>query len=187
MKKDFKIKKKNLIINSENIMKLSIKNILLVTFLSLFAVSCTTTNLFVEEGDTVSVHYKWTFEDGEQFDSSYDRWTPLEFTAWAWEMIAWFDAAVIWMTTWEKKSITLSPDEAYGQRDENNKQVINKSDLSGFEEAGYVLEAGTVLPTQMWNFEILEADEETITIDGNHPMAGKTLNFDIEIVNITKN
>ena len=168
-------------------MKIAIKNILLVIFLSLFTVSCTNTNnLVIEEWDKVSVNYRWTFENGEQFDSSYDRWTPLDFTAWVGEMIPGFDSAVIWMAIWEKKSITLSPSEAYGERDKNNKQIINKSDLSGFEESWYVLEVGGVLPTQRWNFQILDLDEDTITIDLNNPMAWKTLNFDIEIVNITK-
>jgi len=138
----------------------------------------------VSSWNTVSVHYAWTFENWEKFDSSLDRWEPLEFIVWGWMMIPGFDAAVIGMKIWEKKSVTLSPKEAYGERDENNIEVIPKEELKVFEEAGFKLEKGTILPTQVWNIEIINSDESTITIDANHAMAWKTLNFDIEIIDI---
>lgn len=138
----------------------------------------------IESWDNISVHYTGTFENWEKFDSSYDRGQSLDFQVWAWMMIKWFDAAVVWMKIWEKKSITLSPEDAYGQRDENNKQTIEKSNLYDFVKAWFKLEVWEILPTQMGQFEIIEADDESITIDANHKMAWKTLNFDIEIVDI---
>ncbi|NVP17222.1 peptidylprolyl isomerase [Candidatus Gracilibacteria bacterium] len=138
----------------------------------------------VSDGNTVSVHYTGTFENGEKFDSSFDRGEPLDFIVGGGMMIPGFDKAVVGMKIGEKKSVTLEPKDAYGERDENNTQVIPKSDLVPFENAGFELKTGTILPTQMGNIEIIADDEMTVTIDANHAMAGKTLNFDIEIVDI---
>lgn len=138
----------------------------------------------VSDWNTVSVHYTGTFENGEKFDSSFDRWEPLDFIVWWGMMIPWFDKAVVGMKIWEKKSVTLEPKDAYWERDENNTQVIPKSDLVPFENAWFELKTWTILPTQMWNIEIIADDDMTVTIDANHAMAWKTLNFDIEIVDI---
>ena len=97
-------------------------------------------------------------------------------------MISGFDEAVVWMKVWEKKSITLPPEKAYGKRDENQKQIIKKADLKEFTDAWIKLEKWAKLPTQLWELEIIDTHEETVTIDINHPIAWKTLKFDIEIV-----
>lgn len=136
----------------------------------------------IKSWDKVSVHYKWTFENGQTFDDSYSRWTPISFTVWAWQMISGFDEAVVWMKVWDKKSIVLPPEKAYGKRDENQKQIIKKADLKEFTDAWIKLEKWTKLPTQLWELEIIDTNEETVTIDINHPMAWKTLKFDIELV-----
>ena len=138
----------------------------------------------IENGNTISVHYTWTLENGEKFDSSHDRNKTLDFEVGAWMMIKGFDKAVVWMKIDDKKSITLEPTEAYWEWNEENKQQIPKHSLYDFEKAGFKLEVWTVLPTQMWEFKIIEADEEMITIDSNHKLAWKTLNFDIEIIDI---
>ncbi|MDD3145213.1 MAG: peptidylprolyl isomerase [Candidatus Gracilibacteria bacterium] len=140
--------------------------------------------MVVGSGSVVSVDYTGTYENGEKFDSSLDRGEPLEFTVGAGMMIPGFDKAVLGMKIGDKKSITLQPIDAYGERDEKNIQKIPKENLADFEKAGYKLEKGTVLPTQIGNIEIIDSDETTITVDGNHPMAGKVLNFDIEIKDI---
>lgn len=137
-----------------------------------------------ESGDTVWVHYTGTFENGEKFDSSLDRWEPISFQVWAGQMIKWFDNAVVWMKIGDKKSLKLAPSEAYGEYDKNNKQVIEKTQLQSFVDAGIKLEVWAVLPTQVWNLSIIAVDDKTVTVDGNHPMAGKTLNFDIELMEI---
>lgn len=141
-------------------------------------------NMIVWSWSTVSVDYTGTYESGEKFDSSLDRGTPIDFVVWSGMMIPGFDKAVVGMKIWEKKSITLKPIDAYWERDEGNVQKIPKENLVDFEQAGYKLEKGTILPTQIWNIEIIDSDETTVTVDWNHPMAGKVLNFDIEIKDI---
>ncbi len=138
----------------------------------------------IKDWDTISVHYTWTLENWEKFDSSLDRGKTLDFEVWAGMMIKGFDKAVVWMKIGDKKSITLEPTEAYWERSDENKQQIPKHSLYDFEKAWFKLEVWTVLPTQMWEFKIIEVDDEMVTIDSNHKLAWKTLNFDIEIIDI---
>ncbi|MDD3793321.1 MAG: peptidylprolyl isomerase [Candidatus Gracilibacteria bacterium] len=160
--------------------------LILSVFTALFLSSCTLKQEIVKEGDNVSVHYTGTFENGEKFDSSYDREMPIDFQVGAGQMISGFDKAVVGMKVGEKKSITLQPDEAYGERSDTYNKVIEKTQLQEFVDAGYKLEAGEVLSTDIGNITILSSDDTTVTLDGNHPMAGKVLNFDIELVEIKK-
>jgi cyclophilin family peptidyl-prolyl cis-trans isomerase/FKBP-type peptidyl-prolyl cis-trans isomerase 2 len=141
-------------------------------------------DLKVKNGDKVSVHYTWTLEDKTKFDSSLDRWIPLEFVVWAGQMIKGFDEAVLWMKIWDKKSITLSPSEAYWERDDSKVQVLEKSQLKSFIDAWIKLEVWVELPTNQGNFKIVKVDDKTISVDINHPLAWKTLNFDIELIDI---
>lgn len=136
----------------------------------------------VKNGDTIGVHYTGTLENGEKFDSSYDRGQTLEFQVWAGMMIKGFDAWVIDMKIWDKKTLTLSPSEAYWEYDETRKQIMPKDSLKSFTDAGIKLEAGAELPTMQWNFKILAVSDEDVTIDVNHALAWKTLVFDIEMV-----
>lgn len=168
------------------IMKNKLIILILSVFTALFLSSCTLKQEIVKEWDNVSVHYTGTFENGEKFDSSYDREMPIDFQVWAWQMISWFDKAVVGMKVWEKKSITLQPDEAYWERSDTYNKVIEKTQLQEFVDAWYKLEAGEVLSTDIWNITILSSDDTTVTLDGNHPMAWKVLNFDIELVEIKK-
>jgi len=138
----------------------------------------------VKKWDKIEVHYRGTLEDWTQFDSSYDRWDALWFTVWAWQMIAWFDAWVIWMEVWEKKTLKLAPSEAYGEMDETKNQTIRKKVLVSFVNAGYELTVWEKLPTQYWEFEIISSDEENIVLNTNHSLAWKTLIFEVEIVKI---
>jgi len=138
----------------------------------------------IASGSKISVHYTGSLDDGTIFDSSHPRGQTLDFTAGAGQMIKGFDDAVIGMKIGEKKTITLAPSEAYGEYDESKKQVIEKSQLESFKNAGYTLEVGEELPTQYGMFKIIDADDTTITLDTNHELAGKTLTFEIEIVDI---
>ena len=137
----------------------------------------------VENGDTIKVEYKGTFESGEEFDSSARSGNPLEFVAGAGQMIKGFDAAVIGMRLDEEKTITLQPDEAYGYPDPQRIVVIKKeniADFNGLEVGMYVNspEAGKGL--------IVEIKEEGALVDFNNPMAGKALIFWIKVVGIQK-
>ncbi len=112
----------------------------------------------VENGDSIGVNYRGTFPDGTQFDSSYDRWQTLPFTVGAGQMISGFDKAVVGMKVGEKKSITLKPEEAYGERDPNKKQEVQLSstDIKNLKAAWYEIKAWEKLPTMMGELEILE-------------------------------
>ncbi|MEN8256379.1 MAG: peptidylprolyl isomerase [Thermodesulfobacteriota bacterium] len=138
----------------------------------------------IEAGNQVSVHYTGTFEDGEVFDSSQGR-EPLSFEVGAGQMIQGFDHAVVGMKEGESKKITLAPEEAYGPR---NEELLVDIPSANFPE-DMKLEVGMML--QLTNQQgqpvpatVAEINDESVKMDVNHPMAGKTLNFDIEIVEV---
>lgn len=135
-------------------------------------------------GKTCRVHYKGTFDDGTQFDSSYDRGETLEFICGAGQMIKGFDMAVVDMEVGQVKDIHLMPEEAYGMPDPNAIFTVEIAELQGSEE----LEVGqqVYLMNQFGQFpvKVTAKDETTITFDSNHEMAGKELNFHIELVEV---
>ena len=136
-------------------------------------------------GKKVRAHYRGTFNDGTQFDSSYDRGEPLEFVCGAGMMIRGFDQAVANMEAGQVLDVHLMPAEAYGEADPDQIFSVNIKDLPGAEsvEAGqqvYLQNAyGQPIPVL-----VAAKDETTITFDANHPMAGKELNFRIELVEV---
>lgn len=138
----------------------------------------------VKDWDLVKVHYTGTFENGEKFDSSYDRNEPIEFKVWSGMMIKGFDNAVVWMKIWEKKSIVIKPEDAYGKYDEKNTFEITLSpeDKKYIAENDIKLKVWEKFPTNAWLKEIKKIDWDKVTIDINHELAWKTLKFDIEIV-----
>ena len=136
-------------------------------------------------GKTCRTHYRGTFNDGTQFDSSYDRGEPLEFVCGAGQMIKGFDAAVADMEVGEVKEIHLMPEEAYGMPDPNAILELEIAKLPGSEE----LQVGqqVYLTNQMGQpflGKVIAKDEVNITFDANHEMAGKELNFKIELVEV---
>jgi peptidylprolyl isomerase len=135
-------------------------------------------------GDTVKIHYTGTLEDGSQFDSSAGR-DPLEFTLGSGQVIPGFDDAVSGMAVGDKKTVNISPADAYGERHEQLVQEVPHSalpdDLS--PQVGMGLQAQGP-DGQVMNLTVTSVGEESITVDGNHPLAGKALNFDIELVSI---
>lgn len=136
-------------------------------------------------GKTCRVHYKGTFNDGTQFDSSYDRGEPLEFLCGAGMMIPGFDAAVEQMEVGEIIDVHLMPEEAYGQKDPKAILQANISDLPGSEglNVGEQVYLGTPDGQQV-PVTVTAKDDTTITLDLNHEMAGKELNFRIELVEV---
>ena len=136
-------------------------------------------------GKTCRTHYRGTFNDGTQFDSSYDRGEPLEFICGAGQMIKGFDAAVADMEVGQIVDIHLSPEEAYGQPDPNAVFTIETAQLPGSEE----LEVGQQVFLsnqygQQFPVKVTAKEGTTITLDANHEMAGKELNFRIELVEV---
>lgn len=138
----------------------------------------------VKKGDTVNVHYHGKLTDGSTFDSSEGR-EPLQFTAGNGQVIKGFDDAVIDMTPGQKKTVTIPVGEAYGER---NDDMIMEYPISEFPadmkpEVGMELQmgdnAGNIFPVV-----ITEVLADTVVLDANHPLAGQTLVFDIELVSI---
>lgn len=136
-------------------------------------------------GKTCRTHYRGTFNDGTQFDSSYDRGEPLEFVCGAGMMIKGFDAAVADMEVGQVIDIHLMPEDAYGMADPNAIFTIEIAQLPGSED----LEAGQQVYLsnqygQPFLVKVTAKDDTTITFDANHEMAGKELNFRIELVEV---
>ena len=137
------------------------------------------------ENKKCKVHYKGTFNDGTQFDSSYARGEPLEFVCGAGMMIKGFDEAVKNMEVGQIVDIHLMPEEAYGMPNPENVFTLEISQLPGSEglsvgERVYLSNsAGQPFPVS-----VAAKDDTTITFDANHEMAGKELNFKIELVEV---
>ena len=136
-------------------------------------------------GKTCRTHYKGTFNDGTQFDSSYDRGEPLEFICGAGQMIRGFDAAVADMEVGQVIDVHLMPEEAYGQADPNAiftmeiAQLPGSEDLTVGQQVNLSNQYGQPFPVK-----VTAKDEKNITFDANHEMAGKELNFKIELVEV---
>lgn len=136
-------------------------------------------------GKTCRTHYRGTFNDGTQFDSSYDRGEPLEFICGAGQMIKGFDAAVADMEVGQVVDIHLMPEEAYGMPDPNAIFTLEIAQLPGSED----LEVGQQVYLsnqygQPFLVKVTAKEEKNITFDANHEMAGKELNFKIELVEV---
>lgn len=137
------------------------------------------------ENKKCKVHYLGTFNDGEKFDSSYDRGEPIEFTCGAGQMIKGFDDAVKDMQIGEIKNIHLMPEEAYGNPDPSQIFSAEVDKLPGAEELKggeqiYLADAsGMPFPVK-----VVSVEGGIITFDANHEMAGKELNFKIELVEV---
>lgn len=138
----------------------------------------------VKSGDKVRIHYTGTLADGTVFDSSAGR-DPLEFTVGAGQVIVGMDKEMVGMTVGEKKTITAVADEAYGQRQEDAQQNVPREIIP----ADIPLEVGMQLQMQSPEGQVVPVsvvaiEEETVTLDANHMLAGKDLTFDIELVEI---
>ena len=138
----------------------------------------------VENGNTVAVHYTGTIE-GEMFDSSRGRGEPLMFEVGTGMVIKGFNNAVVGMTPGESKTVVIPVEEAYGPVNPDAVQAVSKND---FPE-DFVAEIGASVTGQAGgqNFlaSIVSIEDETITLDFNHPLAGRELTFDIELISIT--
>ena len=136
-------------------------------------------------GKTCRTHYRGTFNDGTQFDSSYDRNEPLEFVCGAGMMIRGFDAAVANMKVGEIVNVHLMPSEAYGEADPNAVFTVELEKMPGAENVAVGQRVYLQrMDGQPFPVRVAEKTEKTITFDANHEMAGKELNFQIELVEI---
>tara|TARA_R110000803_G_scaffold62251_1_gene122491 strand:- start:2725 stop:3156 length:432 start_codon:yes stop_codon:yes gene_type:complete len=139
----------------------------------------------VEAGNTVSVHYRGTLDDGTEFDSSRNSDETLTFEVGSGQMIPGFDAALPGMAVGDVKQITLSPSEAYG---EPNMDAIADVTKNSFPE-DYEFTVGSKVQGENQDGGVVvgiieEVHDDKVTIDFNHPLSGQALNFEIELVSI---
>ena len=139
----------------------------------------------VDNGIFVCVAYTGTLENGEVFDTSEGR-LPLEFQTGAGQLIRGFEDAVMGMSMNEKKEFTLEPEDAYGMREENQVHVFPRSELPESVEpkVGDTMTFSTPEGQQI-PAKLIKMDAENLTFDLNHPLAGKSLTFAIEVVGIS--
>jgi FKBP-type peptidyl-prolyl cis-trans isomerase 2 len=139
----------------------------------------------IQDGSKISVHYKGTLSSGEEFDNSYNRGESLTFTVGAGQMISGFDRGVVGMEVGESKSITINPEQAYGIRNEEAIQEVPKSQFPGDFNYGVGTSVQGVNPDGGQITAIIMSEQaDTVTLDFNHPLASKTLNFEVEIMSI---
>ena len=142
----------------------------------------------VKKGDKIKVEYEGKFENGEVFDSSERHGQLLEFEVGAEMVVKGFDKAVEGMKEGEEKEFTIKPEEAYGERREKLMQKVPRDKLPPEQEPkeGMFLMISSPDGKQM-PVKISKVDKDEVTIDLNHPLAGKTLIFKIKVVSIETN
>ncbi|HUV30403.1 MAG TPA: peptidylprolyl isomerase [Acidobacteriota bacterium] len=135
-------------------------------------------------GDTVKVHYTGKLEDGTVFDSSSGG-DPLEFTIGQGRIIPGFENGIVGMVKDDKKTITTTSEEAYGSRREELMTTFDRSQLSdeidpavGMRLRMKKSDGGTI------DVVVVDCNEKSVTIDANYPLAGKTLIFDVQLIEI---
>ncbi|HYE14250.1 MAG TPA: peptidylprolyl isomerase [Pyrinomonadaceae bacterium] len=139
-----------------------------------------------KNGDIVRVHYTGRLEGGETFDSSRDG-DPLEFRVGAGEVIPGFDEAVRGMAEGESRTVEIEADDAYGQRREGLVAQVERASAEFPQEPQVGM--NFILPLEggsQLEVVVTEVTPEHVTIDGNHPLAGKKLIFDVELVEISR-
>jgi FKBP-type peptidyl-prolyl cis-trans isomerase 2 len=143
----------------------------------------------VENGNTVSMHYVGTFEDGVEFDSSHTRNEPISVVVGSGQLIRGLESALVGMEIGDTKTVNVKPADGYG---EYNEEAIAELPMDTFpEDIQENLQVGMVLPLvlkenpgQPFPAKAKEIKDESIVFDLNHPLAGKEVNFDVEILGI---
>ncbi len=137
-----------------------------------------------KQGDTVNVHYTGKLEDGTVFDTSRSR-HPLQFTIGKGQVIAGFEHAIIGMNLGESKTMTIPVEQAYGQRRQDMIVTVQRDQLPPdlTPAVGQRLEL-TQTDDQNILVTVTAMTDTTLTLDANHPLAGKELTFDIELLKI---
>lgn len=137
----------------------------------------------IEHGTIASVHYTGTFAEGGEFDSSRGK-DPLVFIVGYGQMIAGFEREMLGAKVGEKREFTLAPEDAYGERIEDAIQKIQRENFPENMELEVGMVVGAHSDQGPIQFTIMEIDEEVVTADFNHQMAGRTLRFEVEVVDV---
>jgi peptidylprolyl isomerase len=135
------------------------------------------------EGNRVQVHYTGALDDGNQFDSSAGR-EPLEVTLGNGEVIPGFEQALIGMSVGETKSISIPVEQAYGEHQPELVQKVEREHIPDDIELSVGMQLQAQGPDRTYLLVVTEFDDQSVTLDGNHPLAGKALNFELELVEI---
>ena len=138
-----------------------------------------------QEGDKVVLHYKGTLDDGTEFDNSHERGEPMKVILGNGHLIDGFDEAIRGVSDGETKSFTLTPDEAYGDRDDDAVTTLEKSMFPD----DFEFTEGMTIPLsneEGRNFmtTLIEEGDSDVTVDFNHPLAGKNLTFEVEVISV---
>lgn len=136
-----------------------------------------------KNGDTVRIHYTGTLEDGSVFDSS-DGQEPLEFTLGSGEVIPGFEAAIQGMEPGQKKEVTIPSGDAYGAHNSEWVLVIGREDFPDHIEPEVGQQLQLSQRGQSFVVTVTGVTEASVTLDANHPLAGKDLTFELELVEI---
>lgn len=132
-------------------------------------------------GDTVQVHYTGTLEDGTVFDSSQGR-DPLEFTLGAGNVIPGFDRAVEGMAVGESSTVTIAPEDAYGDHRAEMVQQVARTEIPSEIDLQVGMQLQASGPAGEMIVTVVELSDENVTLDANHPLAGQPLTFELELV-----
>jgi peptidylprolyl isomerase len=138
----------------------------------------------VKEGDTITIHYKGSLDDGTVFDTSEGR-EPLSFKVGSGEIIQGFDDGVRGMSVGESRQINISPDQAYGDYYEELVKVVPRSGFPPHTTPTIGLAFEMELPTgESMTVRIIDVEGDDVTLDANHLLAGESLHFDVHLVSI---
>ena len=139
----------------------------------------------VEDGQTVEIHYTGTFDDGTEFDSSHSRGETLTFSVGSGQVIQGFNDAVLGMTIGESKTISIEPKDAYGEIDPS---AVHTYPQDAFPSDLELKVGANVVGEDTQGRQLLarvdKLEDDKVYLDFNHPMAGKRLNFDVEVVSV---
>jgi len=138
----------------------------------------------IKNGDVVRIHYTGKFTDGTPFDSSDGR-EPLEFKMGAGQIIPGLERSIEGMDVGDKETVTVPAADAYGPRDDAQVQAIPRTAIpDGVDvDVGSRLQANTA-DGRTVNLTVVDLDDSSVTVDANHPLAGRDLVFDIEIIDV---
>jgi peptidylprolyl isomerase len=140
----------------------------------------------VKDGDTITIHYTGKLDDGTTFDTSIDK-DPLEFTVGKHDVIPGMEEAVVGMEPGDEKTITIPSNDAYGPYHEEMVVVVDRSEFPEEMDIEVDQQLSVMLDDdQSIIVTVTEINDDNVTLDANHPLAGEDLTFDIRLVEIVK-
>lgn len=139
----------------------------------------------IKNGDTVFVHYTGTLDDGTEFDSSKGR-EPLEFVMGGGTIIPGFETALEGRAVGDKVSVTIAPEQAYGERNDEMIILVPRAEVPEHIEPEEGMWLQIAVDEGDLDVVISRVTDEEVELDGNHPLAGKALNFEIEVVDLKR-